>query len=187
LQSELQVDTYRLAVLPIAYLGEQQDPFDSCRAEGAIDESYRDVFSTGVWLYALYHYILLVRDSLGDATADAVWAQQQMILSGGASETGEGIGKVFELIREASVIDPRQPVTDAGVAAVPVELNIAVNLLLNLPESPAYTSRATDRAEQIARLQPDIDWRLASCLSRCREKIASTFFGAFSCAGWLLQ
>jgi hypothetical protein len=187
LQSELKVDTYRLAVLAIAYLGEQQDPFDSCRAEGAIDESYQNVFSTSAWLYALYHYILLVRDSLGAGTADAVWAHQQMILSGGASEAGEAIDRVFDLIREASSIGPLRPATDSGVAEVPVELNIALTLLLNLPESPGYTSRATDRAEQITRLQPDIDWRLASCLSRCRDEIVKTFFGTFSCAGSVLQ
>jgi hypothetical protein len=187
LESELKVDTYRLAVLPIAYLGEQQDPFDCCRAEGVIDESYRDVFSTGVWLYALYNYILLVRDKLGDSTADAVWDHQQMILSDGAPEAGEGIGRAFDLIRDASSIGPLRPVLDSGEAEVPVELNIALALLLNLPDSPGYASRTTDGAEQIAHLQPDIEQRFASCLSRCRDEIVKVFFGTFSYTGSVLQ
>ncbi|MEA2081111.1 MAG: hypothetical protein U9P00_14930 [Pseudomonadota bacterium] len=187
MESELKVDTYRLAVLPIAYLGEQQDPFDCCRAEGAIDESYRDVFSTGVWLYALYNYILLVRDKLGDSTADAVWAHQQVILSGGVPEAGEGVGRVFDLIRDASSIGPLHAAIDSGVAEVPLELNIALTLLLNLPESPGYARRATDRAEQIAYLQPDIDRRFASCLSRCRDEIVKIFFSTFSMTGSVLH
>lgn len=181
------MDTYRLAVLPIAYLGEQQDPFDCCRADGAIDESYRNVFSTGVWLYALYNYILLVRDKLGDSTADAVWAHQQMILSGGASEAGEGIGRAFDLIRDAIRIGRLEPAIDAAVTEVPVELNIAWTLLLNLPESPVYARRRTDRAEQIAHLQPDIDRRFAGCLLRCREEVVKIFFNTFSSTGSILQ
>jgi len=187
LESELKVDAYRLAVLPIAYLGEQQDPFDCCRAEGTIDESYRDVFSTGVRLYALYTYVLLVRDELGDSTADAVWAHQQMILSGGAPEAGEAIGRAFDLIRQASSIGPLHPAIDSAVAGVPVELNIALTLLLNLPESPGYASSATDRAEQIDHLQADIEWRFASCLSRCRDEIVKIFFTTFSYTGSVLQ
>jgi len=187
LDSELKVDTYRLAVLPIAYLGEQQDPFDCCRAEGEIDEIYRDVFSTGVWLYALYNYMLLIRDKLGGSTADAVWAHQQTILSGGATEAGEGIVRAFDLIREASSIGPLQPVLDSAVAEVPVELNIAMTLLLNLPESPGYASCATDRAEQSTYLHADIERRFASCLSRCRDEIVKTFFSTFSYTGSVLQ
>jgi hypothetical protein len=187
LETELKLDTYRLAVLPIAYLGEQQDPFDRCRAEGAIDECYRNVVSMGVRLYALYNYILLVRDSLGDSTADAVWAHQQMILSGGAGEAGEQIGRAFNLIRDASRIGPLPLATDAAVAEDPVEWNIALTLLLSLPESPGYASRKTDRAEQIAQLQPGIERRFASCLLRCREEIVRIFSSTFSYSGALLQ
>jgi len=187
LESDLKVDTYRLAVLPIAYLGEQQDPFDRCRAEGAIEESYRDVFATGIWLYALYNYILLVRDKLGDSAADAVWAHQQKILSGGAAEAGEGIGRAFDLIREAISIGPLRPATGSAVADVAVELNIALTLLLNLPESPAYAGRATDRAEQLVHLQADIDLRFASCLLRCRDEMVKIFFSVFSYTGSTLQ
>ena len=187
MESGLKVDTYRLAVLPIAYLGEQQDPFDCCRAEGAIDESYRDVFSTGVRLYALYNYMLLVRDKLGDSTAGAVWAHQQMILSGGAPEVGEAIGRAFDLIRQASSIGALHPAIDAALAEVPVELNIALTLLLNLPESPGYASRATDRTGQLVHLQADIERRFAGCLSRCRDEIVQVFFSMFSYTGPVMQ
>jgi len=187
LQSELKVDTYRLAVLPIAYLGEQQDPFDRCRAESAIDDAYRDVFSTGVRLYALYHYMLLVRDKLGDSTADAVWDHQQVILSGGVPEAGEAIARAFHLIRQASSIGPLPAGIDSGVTEVPVEVNIALTLLLNLPESPGYAGSTTDRAERIDDLQADIELRFASCLSRCRDEIVKIFFSTFSFPGSALQ
>ena len=183
LQSELKVDTYRLAVLPIAYLSEQQDPFDSCRAESAIDESYRNVFSTGVWLYALYHYSLLVRDKLGTSTADAVWAHQQLILSGGVPEVGEGIGKVFNLIRAASSIVSVCPAIDSAVVRDPVEFTIALTLLSNLPESPVYAGRAVDRVRQLGPPQVEVEQRFAHCLSRCREQILTVFFSTFSVAG----
>ena len=184
---QLNVDTYRLAVLPIAYLGEQEDPFDCCQAEGEIDESYRDVFSTGVRLYALYNYMLLVRAKLGDNTAEAVWAHQQMILSGGAPEAGEGIRRVFDLIRQASSVGPLQLAIDSAMTEVSVEMNIALTLLLNLPESPGYASCTTDRAEQIGHLQADIERRFASCLLRCRDEIVAIFFSTFSVAGPVLQ
>jgi len=187
LRGSLKVDTHRLAVLPIAYLGEQQDPFDCCREEGAIDESYRDVFSTGIRLYALYSYMLLVREKLGDKTADAVWVQQKMILSGGAPEAGEALGRAFDLIRRASSIGPLHPVIDCGVVEVPVEVNIALTLLLNLPESPGYADSAIERAEQVDRLQVNIERRLASCLSRCRDEIAAIFFSTWSYTGSVLH
>jgi len=187
LESELKVDTYRLAVLPIAYLGEQQDPFDCCRAEGAIDECYRDVFSTAIWLYGLYHYMLLVRETLGDRTADAVWVHQQMILSGGTPEAGEALGRAFDLIRRASSLGSLRPAIDCGVVDVPVELNVALTLLLHLPESPGYAGSATDRAERNGHLQVDIERRLASCLSRSRDEIVAIFFSTFSYAGSVLQ
>ena len=110
-----------------------------------------------------------------------------MILSGGVFEVGKGIGRAFELIREASSIGPLQPAIDSGVAEVAVELNIALTLLFNLPESPGYASRVTDRAEQIAHLQADIDRRFASCLSRCRDEIVKTFFSTFSTTGSVMQ
>lgn len=187
METGLKVDTYRLALLPIAYLGEQQDPFDRCRSEAAIDESYRNIFSTGVLLYALYNYTLLVREKLGDRTADSVWAHQQMILSGGASEAGEEIGRTFNLISDASRIGPLPAAIGAAVEEGPVEWNIALTLLLNLPESPDYTSRRTDRAGQIARLPPDIDRRFANCLSHYRDEIVTVFYSTFSSVGPVLH
>jgi hypothetical protein len=54
-------------------------------------------------------------------------------------------------------------------------MNVALALLLGLPESPDYAATAARRAEQIARMQPEIDWRLAHCLTCAREEIKNTF------------
>jgi hypothetical protein len=188
LETELRVDTYRLAVLPIAYLGEQQQPFEQSRQDGALDESYRDVFHTGAWLYALYSYSELVRSHLGQRTAEAVWNCQQMLLSGGAREAREAIGSVFELISRVSAAGPSQAPDIPGSLSTTAELSIALSLLRNLPDSPDYSQRPKDGLKAgICHLQTDIHWRLASCLSRTRRDIVQTFFDTLAGAGPLLQ
>lgn len=188
LETELKVDTYRLAVLPIAYLGERPDPFDCCRRNGTIDESYRSVFSTGLWLYALYNYLLLVRGKLGDKAADIVWAYQQRILSGGAGEVEAQIGRVFDLIRDAARVFTLQPATDVAVSQSPLELNIALTLLRNLPESPGYTDGARDQGARVDYFRgADVSRRFATCLSGCRDDIVRVFSTTFSSAGPRLQ
>ena len=188
METELRVDTYRLAVLPIAYLGEQQQPFERSRQDGALDESYRDVFHTGAWLYALYSYSELVRSHMGRRAAQAVRDHQQLLLSGGAREAHEAIGSVFKLISRASAATPPQAPAIQNAFSTTVELGVALSLLRNLPDSPDYTPLPADGLQPgSGHLQKDIHWRLASCLSRTRRDIVQTFFDTLAGAGPLLH
>jgi hypothetical protein len=144
LERELVVDTYRLAVLPIVYLAEQQDPFGLSRQEAALDEGYRDVFQAGAWLYALHSYCLLVRGYLGGKTADAVREHQELLLSGGFSDKKDEISGAIELISQASAGQSDSMPETAVSAAISVEWNVALNLLRGLPDSPDFQSQSAE-------------------------------------------
>ncbi len=43
------IDTHRLAILPLAYLAEQEDLLGQCLKDNGIDEIYRDIITLGIW------------------------------------------------------------------------------------------------------------------------------------------
>jgi hypothetical protein len=188
LERELVVDTYRLAVLPIVYLAEQQDPFGLSRQEAALDEGYRDVFQAGAWLYALHSYCLLVRGYLGGKTADAVREHQELLLSGGFSDKKDEISGAIELISQASAGQSDSMPETAVSAAISVEWNVALNLLRGLPDSPDFQSQSAEAVTNgNAGLPAHIHWQFAHCLLRSRQQIVSTFLNTLASVGSTLQ
>ena len=169
-------------MLPIAFLGEQEEPMERYGAPACIAAGYRDIFTTGIWMYSIYTFNQLVRKALGIHTANAVWTCQQNFLSQEVDGARQAYGKVFGLIHDAAWLGDIKVATHWGEIAAPVELNVALTLLLNLPESPDYTPDATASRTQTRRMKGDVDWVFANCLSRSREQIDTVFADLFKAA-----
>ncbi|HFD81176.1 MAG TPA: hypothetical protein ENK05_12415 [Gammaproteobacteria bacterium] len=171
----LKADHLRLAMLPVAYISEQADPFAGYHSDSAVGPHYRDVVLSSVWTYQLYHYLALVRDRFGDDTVDSVWACQQLLFEEEDAGAAEAIESAFILIDLA--LDLEVPGRSAGGAgsAPWQELAVAQALLFGLPESPAFV--AADRPPP--ELPPGIDWYLARVLARGQKAILAEFAPLF--------
>jgi hypothetical protein len=165
---------YSLAALPIEYLSRQDALFERMPIdEGAIN-LYRDVFITGTRAYQQHAYLELVRCTYGRNVAQQVRVHQHRLLEFSMGR-GRCIEQALGLIEGALHTRVVRADTREGEIEIPIEMNVALALLLGMPESPDYAATAGARAEQIVRMQPEIDWRLASCLACAREEMKSSF------------
>jgi len=173
------IQLYSLAALPVEYLSRQEALLARLRVDECVLAPYRDVFVTGVRAYQQYTYLELVGWTYGREVARQVAVHQRRLLDF-TTGRGNNIDHALNLIETALETRPVSAATCAGDIAIPIEMNVALALLLGLPESPDYATTAARRFEQIARMQAEIDWRLAHCLAAGREEIKNVFLPAFT-------
>lgn len=175
----VKIQLYSLAALPVDYLTRQEALLERMRVDERAFTPYREVFITGTRAYQQHTYLELVRWTYGRAVAYQVEGHQHRLLD---FTTGRGrcIEQALGLIEGALATRAVSAATHQGEIEIPIEMNVALALLLGLPESPDYVVTAERRAEQIARMQPEIDWRLAHCLSCAREELEAAFLPVFA-------
>jgi len=169
------LEPYTLAMLPIAHLTNRVDPFDKyCTSNCALEESYRTVVNAGVRAYQLYTYLGLIQQYLG---AEIMMLVHEHLLDGLDGIGGDDlkIGQTMELIMVALGTTAVSISTDSGEVDVPMEMNVALLLLLDTPHSPDYASASDRRLEHIGRIGMDADWCFAEILTRGREDITDSF------------
>jgi hypothetical protein len=176
----VKVQLYSLAALPIEYLSRQEALLERLRVDERAFTPYREVFITGARAYQQHAYLELVRWTYGRAVAQQVEIHQRRLLEF-STGSGRSIGQALELVGGALATRVVSADTREGEIEIPIEMNVALALLLGLPESPDYVATTARRVEQITCMQPDIDWRLAHCLSCAREEMNTTFLPVISC------
>lgn len=170
----IDLDVSRLALLPIGYLLEQEDPFDEFCEERGIPEAYRDIFVASAWAYQLYIYLDLIQERYGQDIADEVREQQCRVFEKLAT-AGSAIELALDLIEGAAGLGKLVVPLQYCEFDIPLEMNISMALLLGLPESPDFVRSPGDRAVQITRMDPEVDWCLTECLMSRRQNIVSSF------------
>jgi len=168
----VKLDTYRLAMLPLAYLAEQEELFEQCGKRRGVNEAYRDIFILGIWAYQLHVYLDLVRGHFGVDARRRVWTYQRKTLDqeGGA---GQLIERAFRLIEIALELgDTSTPDPLAG------ELAVAVALLFGMPESPDYHGGVTQLPSGVTRIPQGPESRLRDCLRQGHRRIRHVFESA---------
>ena len=175
----VKIQLYSLAALPVDYLRRQEALLARLQVDERALDPYREVFITGVRAYQQYTYLELVGWTYGREVARQVEVHQRRLLNF-ATGRGNSTGTALTLIEHALETRTVRAATRAGDVAIPIEMNVALGLLLGLPESPDYVTTAAGRIEQIARMQPEIDWHLAHCLACGREEIKNVFLPAFT-------
>jgi len=170
----VKIQLYSLAALPVDYLTRQDALFERMRVDEGALNPYREVFITGVRAYQQHAYLELVQWSYGHAVAQQVAVHQHRLLE---FTTGRGhrIKQALAQIEGALDTGSVSAATREGDIEIPIEMNVALALLLGMPESPDYAATAARRAAQIVCMQPEIDWRLARCLMCAREEMKTTF------------
>ncbi|MGD2056552.1 MAG: hypothetical protein PVJ15_07070 [Gammaproteobacteria bacterium] len=170
----VKIQLYTLAALPVDYLTRQEALLERMRVDEGALNPYQGVFITGVRAYQQHAYLELLRWTYGRAVAQQVAVYQHRLLE---FTTGRGrcVEQALGLIEGALDTQAVSATTREGEIKIPIEMNVALALLLGLPESPDFAATAARRAENVARMQPEIDWRLAHCLMCAREEIGSTF------------
>jgi hypothetical protein len=171
---------YHLAALPIGYLTRQDDLLECMRTYGRAFTPYREVFITATQAYQQYAYLELVRRIYGHALVGQVEVQQHRLFDL-VRGTGSRIKQALDLVEKALGTDAVSVPTWLGDVDVPIEMNVALAVLLGLPESPDYVNSAAARVEQIARMPPEVDWRLANSLARARGEMVRTFSPVLTC------
>jgi hypothetical protein len=170
----VKIQLYSLAALPVEYLSRQEALLGRMHIDEGVLNPYRDVFITGTRAYQQHVYLELVRCTYGRTVAQQVAVHQHRLLEFSTGRVGCA-EQALGLIEGA--LDTRVVSADTreGEVQIPIEMNVALALLLGLPESPDYAATVAQRAEQIVRMQPEIDWRLAHCLTCAREEMENTF------------
>ena len=174
------IQLYSLAALPVEYLARQDALLERMRLDERASTPYREVFIMGARAYQQYTYLELVHQTYGRAVAQQVEVHQHRLLDF-AIHRGQCSEQLLNLIKGALDTPAVSAATREGEIEIPIEMNVALALLLGLPESPDYVATSARRAEQIVRMQPDIDWRLAHCLSHAREEMKHSFLPVFAC------
>ena len=173
--TSLKIESYILAMLPIGHLTSRTDPFDRyCTGNRVLEESYRAVVNDGIRAYQLYTYLGLIQQHFGPEVRRLVHENQIDMLNG-VGGMGQTIGKTLELCMLALGTSGLSITTNSGEVEIPPEMNVALLLLLDTPQSPDYVPDPASRPEQIGRIGMDVDWRLAECLIRSREEITDAF------------
>ena len=172
------IDAHELAMLPIAHLVSQPEPYDRyCPASGGLTEIYRDVVNNGIWGYQLYTYLEMVGIYFGEDMRQHVRSYQQSVFDPDDNNP-EILANILAVIEGALGTRGVKVLTAGGEVEVPVEMNVALAILLDIPFSPDYVPNISGRNDKIANMGIDVDWCLADCLSRGREEI----IGAYSAA-----
>jgi len=176
----VKIQLYSLAALPVDYLTRQEALLARMRVDEGVLNPYREVFITGTRAFQQHAYLKLVRWAYGRAVAQQVAVYQQRLLD---SATGRGrcARLALDLIEGALHTRVVRADTRGGEIEIPIEMNVALALLLGMPESPDYATTAARRAEQITLMQPEIDWRLAHCLTCARDEMKTIFLPMVTC------
>ena len=182
LNKNINICIYSLAVLPVDYLDRLGDPLESTCVGKAIEPGCRGTFAAGIRAYQLTTYSQLVREHYGRGVANQICNYQRRLL---LSESDALAGSItaIELVRGA--LESEQVVADmqCGSVDIPIEMNVALALLLGMPGSPYYSCGAEHRIEKVSRMGNDLDWSLSQCLIRAREEIERVFSPLLSCIG----
>ena len=176
----VKIQLYTLAALPIEYLSRQCAQLERTCVDARAFKPYREVFLTGTRAYQQHAYLELVQWTYGRNVAQQVEVYQHHLLEF-STKSGRCIEQALDLIEGA--LDTRAVSADTreGEIDIPIEMNVALALLLGLPESPDYAATTGSRAGQIARMHPEIDWCLAHCLTCARKEMRNTFLPVFAC------
>ena len=179
LNSKINVGIYGLAVLPIDYLSRLGDPFEQTCKEQNVDPAYRDVFSTGIRAYQLVTYLKLVREQYGRGVANQISRYQHRLLE--KESGGDIISYSIRLIKDALDSDTVAVDTEIGSIDIPIEMNVALSLLLGVASSPHCVSHPDQRNAEIGSMDLDIDWLLSHCLTRARDDMKKVFAPLLAC------
>ena len=90
---------------------------------------------------------------------------------------GEAVQRAITLINAALNNAAAVIPNSSGAVAVPVEMKIALALLLNDPASPDYVSGGGGRDARASNLRPVVDSSFASCLAAACAEIVENFSG----------
>ncbi len=161
-------DDYILAILPLACLMADKPGIGKCCRMVEGQAAYHEVLRSGVFGYQLYTYHKLVQARFGEPAAQRVRGQQLDMLS----HLG-AFAPMLDMINEAVDIGTVVTATSQGEVITPVEMTVALSMLLGLPESVHYVTDPGQRAEQIARMPPEIDWCFADLLAHGRREMVS--------------
>jgi len=162
-------------MLPIAHLTSRSDPFDRfCTGKCILEESYRTVINAGVRAYQLHTYLDLIKQYFGTEIRHLV-QEHQIDMLNGVGGMGRTIEKTLELCSVALETSGLTIKTNSCEVEIPPEMNVALLLLLDTPQSPDFVPDPTSRSEQIGLMGMDVDWCFAEYLKRSREEITDAF------------
>ncbi|GMQ83297.1 MAG: hypothetical protein BMS9Abin06_0030 [Gammaproteobacteria bacterium] len=166
---------HRLAWLPIVFLTEQENMFERYGRDEDIEDAYRDVITTSLWVYLLYTYHGMVRRHFDSATETRVREIQLDIFNDEQPGSGDSILAALELVECALSAGVERDPDWSIQFKMPTELAVALALLLGLPDSPDYRARKPKTADYAVHRMPGVDWRLARALARGRQELIKTF------------
>ena len=178
--NKVNISIYSLAVLPVDYLDRLGDPLETACTGKYVESECRPVFAAGIRAYQLATYLQLVREHYGRGVANQIGSYQRRLLQPVGDNLDELI-LALELVRGALESERVTANTHSGSVDIPIEMNIALALLLGMPGSPHYCSGVEQRVAQVNRMARDLDWSLSQCLVRAREEIERVFSPLLSC------
>ena len=175
LNNKTNISIYSLAVLPVDYLERLGNPLETACTGKYVESECRPVFAAGIRAYQLVTYLQLVREHYGRGVASQIGSYQRQLLQ------SDEVILAMELARGALASERVTADTHSGSVDIPIEMNVALALLLGMPASPHYCSGVEQRVAQLSRMGRDLDWSLSQCLVRARAEVERVFSPLLSC------
>jgi len=161
----LNIDPYELAMLPMIRLSPDAGPSETYgdSSSGGLDPAYFDIVNTGLWSYQLYTYLELLQKIFGSNVKTEVsdWLLDMLNANNSAGDRLETVFSVIEHSKQACDVAMS---TDSDLSIVPIEMSIALAMLVELPESPDFSVSKGDRQTRIRLVNTEVDRYFAASL-----------------------
>jgi len=168
----LNIDPCELAMLPMVRLSPDAEPSETyCGCVSCKPGSpYYDLINTGLWSYQLYTYLELLEQMFGKHIKTEVsdWLLDMLNAN---NQAGDRLETVFALIKHVKQASKATIETGYGLSSVPVEMSIALAMLVELPESPDFAVSTGDRQTRIRLINADVDQNFAASLKRAANDV----------------
>lgn len=159
----------------MAFFAKQPNPFQRLfNTHVSLDNKYQDVVNIAVLSYQAHSYLNMIKSKYGSQLHHIAQIQVHNLIDLN-NDKYDFFTEAMNLIEHAIEIGELEVITQGKVTHVPLEMNIAVTILIGLPGSPHYATGQQSREVEIHKMADDIDQQFAQYLIKGKTQIVEWF------------
>jgi hypothetical protein len=159
----------------MAFFAKQPNPFKRLiNAHDPLDKKYQDVVNIAVHSYQAHSYLNMIESEYGSEIHHIARAQIHNLIDLNKYNY-DFFANTTKLIDHAIEIGQLEVTEQGKVTQIPLELIIAITILLGLPGSPHYAAEQQSRESEIHKMAEDVDQKFAQYLLKGKAQIAEWF------------
>jgi len=171
LEIQLNFAAKNLGKLLMVFFANQTNPYRQLSNQTiALDSNYQDIVNIAVVGYQAHYYLNMIKHVYGESKHDEVMVQITKLMNADQPDY-DFFTATINLI-DTAVKFGEIEVPDLNLAhRMPLELTIALTVLLGLPGSPHYAPQIKSRETEIQHMEEDIEEKFARYLSIGKDQL----------------